>query len=367
MSTVQRRGTWIQRWLKNVFTFLFGVLVFWLLGFLIDDLGHLQSPNFSEIEKQMLDPSLVEQSELLERQSRALQQDISSQKTRQSNLRDSTSNAQTTMNQLLAFQKLSLEKNVKPTEEEQRALAESQKVFLSNQQQYQQLTEQVGELQIQLNTVSAQLAERKEALEVARKPVWEEYQRLVRKQALWEAGIKLGILTPLLLISLGLFFRSRQSLYVPFFVAFAIAVGIKVLIVMNEYFPGRSFKYVLLITFLIVITRALMLLLKSIAQPGAQSLLNQYREAYEHFLCPNCSFPIRRGPLKFQFWTRRTIKKLKVNSGETTGPDSPYCCPSCSTRLFDECGNCHNIRHSLLPSCEHCGQVEPIPVENSTR
>jgi hypothetical protein len=38
--------------------------------------------------------------------------------------------------------------------------------------------------------------------------------------------------------------------------------------------------------------------------------LSVYREAYERFFCPICEFPIRRGPLKYVFWSRRSIKNL---------------------------------------------------------
>jgi hypothetical protein len=50
--------------------------------------------------------------------------------------------------------------------------------------------------------------------------------------------------------------------------------------------------------------------LRAIAFPSQDWLLKQYREAYESLLCPICSYPIRRGPLKYMIWTRRSLRRL---------------------------------------------------------
>jgi hypothetical protein len=358
MAKTPQKGSWFQRGLVWLFTLLFGLLAYWLLSFLVDDISHWPGPDYQALEAQMLDPQIKEKTQDIEKRAATLQREISTQQARQAILRDSTENAQTTMNQLLQFQRLSLEKNVKPTEQEQSALAESQQVFLSNQRQYQELTTQISQLQAQQRELNEEREIHGKQVEAARTPIVAEFQRLRRRHDLWIAATKLALLTPLLLLGIWLFFRFRESIYVPLFAAFAIAVAIQVMFVMHEYFPSRSFKYVLLATFLFVVTKSLLGVLRSIAKPSLESLHRQYREAYEAFLCPICSYPIRRGPLKFLYWTRRSIKKLKIPAA--TGPDAeaPYCCPACSTRLFDECGVCHHIRHSLLPSCEQCGATE---------
>jgi predicted RNA-binding Zn-ribbon protein involved in translation (DUF1610 family) len=92
-----------------------------------------------------------------------------------------------------------------------------------------------------------------------------------------------------------------------------------------------------------------------IAFPKKDWLLKQYREAYEAFFCPICDYPIRRGPLKYMFWSRRSIRKLQVPPVSPNGTEEPYTCPMCATKLFEECPSCHAIRHSLLPACEKCG------------
>ena len=358
MSATTPKGPWTHRWLVRLFTVLFGVLAWWLLGFVMDDISTWPGPDYTEIEERLLDSDLVETEERLEDEIADVQREITAEQARQRILRDSTDNAQRTMEQLLEFQRLSLEKEVTPTEEEQLALAESQQRFLSNQSQYQELTEEISQLEEQLRDLESQERANEEELYQARIPVSEEYERQSRRHDLILAAVKLAVLVPLLLVGIVLFLKRRESLYVPLVAAFAVAVAVRVMWVMHDHFPARYFKYVLIVTFLVIVTQALISLLRMVAFPKADWLNKQYREAYETFLCPVCSFPIRRGPLKFLYWTRRTLKKLQVPSSIADVAEEPYSCPSCSTQLFEECSQCGKVRHSLLPTCCHCGAVE---------
>ncbi|MEI8376785.1 MAG: hypothetical protein WCJ35_28555 [Planctomycetota bacterium] len=45
MKTNASRGTWGTRQLIHLFTVVLGVLVFWLLGFLVEDIESIQGPN----------------------------------------------------------------------------------------------------------------------------------------------------------------------------------------------------------------------------------------------------------------------------------------------------------------------------------
>jgi len=349
------KGPWTHRLLVRLFTLIFGLLSFWLLGFVLEDISEWSGPELSVLETQMLDPKLTAESERLLNQISEIQHTIDDQQSRQAVLRDSTNNAQTTMNQLLAFQRLSLGKNVKPTAEEQQALAESQKRFLENQDRYQKLSEQMAQYQEQQRDLERQKRINDEQLQGARVTVRNEFNRLHRKHELKIAAVKLVVLTPLLILAGMLFVKKRTSIYVPLVAAFAVAVAIKAMLVMHEHFPQQYFKYVLIGIFLALVTKILIGLIRMIAFPKPDWVIKQYREAYETFLCPICSYPIRRGPLKFLFWTRRTLRKLHVPTLTAPETDEPYSCPSCSTRLFEECSECQKVRHALLPTCEHCG------------
>ena len=264
------------------------------------------------------------------------------------------------MNQLLEFQRLSLEKGVKPTEEEQLALAESQKRFLTNQAQYQELTEDIAQHEEQLRELERQQRLNQEKLEDAREPIRDEFMSLQQSHDLKIASVKLAVLTPLLIAAVVLFLRMRESIYVPLVTAFAIAIVVKVMLVMHQYFPARYFKYVLIVTFLAIVTKALISLIRMIAYPKRDWLNKQFREAYEAFLCPICNYPIRRGPLKYLFWTRRSIKKLRIPTTDTAEQDGPYSCPSCGTGLYEQCSKCGKVRHTLLPTCVHCADTRPV-------
>ena len=360
MTEPTPRGPWTHRWLVRLFTVLFGLLALWLMGFLMDDISTWPGPDYQALEIEMLDPALVQTDKRLSEEIDDVQRNIEAEQARQRILQDSTDNAQRTMNQLLEFQKLSLEKGVTPTEQEQLALANSQQQFLTNQTQYQQLTEQIAGLEEQLRGLKGEQRTNNEQLEDARVPVRKEYERLSLRHELLLASVKLAVLVPLLIVGIVLFLKMRESLYVPLIAAFGVAVAARVMWVMHEHFPARYFKYVLIVTFLAIVTQALISLLKVVAFPKPDWLRKQYREAYEAFLCPVCSFPIRRGPLKFLYWTRRSIRKLQIPAAAERDGREPYSCPSCGTRLFEECSSCGKIRHSLLPTCEHCGAGEAV-------
>jgi predicted RNA-binding Zn-ribbon protein involved in translation (DUF1610 family) len=168
------------------------------------------------------------------------------------------------------------------------------------------------------------------------------------------AFFQLGILLPILLTAVAVSWRFRGSIYFPLFLAFSLATLLRVTLVAHEYFPTRVFKYILIGVLLLVVARVLIHFIRATAFPKTQWLLKQYREAYERFLCPVCEYPIRTGPRRYLFWTRRTVHKVVLSSGEGDREET-YICPSCGHSLFEECGICHKVRHSLLPACSHCG------------
>lgn len=364
MSSPQpRKGPWFARFLIAVFTGLFGILFYWLLSFVMHDIGTWPGPDQYELERQMIDSNLLSKASELTKQIEETRREIEAQRARQSELRDSTTTLQTTMNQLLEFQKLRLEKDVKPLPDEQQALAESQTRFLANQQQYQELNADITRQSEALRTLEESQRTNELALEEARKPVYDVFVQQYEEHRLKIGLTKLAVLLPLLIVGGVLFLKLRESIYAPLVYAFSIAVAVRVFWDMYQYFPARYFKYVLILTFLAIVTKVLITLVRAKAYPRRDWLLKQFRESYEAFFCPVCDYPIRRGPLKYLFWTRRSIKKRAVATTGSAEADSPYTCPACATRLFEECGNCHGIRHSLLPTCEKCGATrEPDAV-----
>lgn len=358
--TTRQRGPWIHRALVFVFSILFALLVYWLLGFMVRDIGTWPGPDYRDVQAQFVDPRLTEEQKQLQSQLEDVARSIESRRQRQAVLRDSTTNSERTMNQLTELQRLTLEKGLTPSAEETESLSRSQKLFLENQTRYQEINDQITSLNESRDSLQEQIRSVQQRMEERSPAVQSEYARLETRHQLKLAAIKLGVVSPLALFAGWLFIRKRTSLYAPLIYGFSLAVLVKVGAVMHEHFPRRYFKYVLILVAILMVARVLVYLLRAAAHPKLDYLLKQYREAYERFLCPVCGYPIRRGPLKYLFWTRSTVKRLHVPLEAQAGLEEAYVCPACSTRLFEECPGCHQIRHSLLPACSHCAAEKPL-------
>lgn len=351
-----RRGTWWQRFLIWAFSVALSLLFYWLLGFVLQDIGRLQGPDWSQFEAERLDPELRKTGARLDNELADVKRQIENQERRQRLLRDSTASSQKTLSQLLELQRMSLEQTAALPEEQQKALAESQQLFLDNQKKDQQFNESLATLYERQSSLTDGIRQNDEKLNLAQQPLRTEFAQLERDHRLRVAAIKIGVLTPLIIFGGWLFARYRNSTYAPIVYAFGVAVLAKAFLVMHEYFPSEYFRYILILSALAVIGRILWRLLSIVARPSRDARLKQYRESYEGFMCPVCQYPIRRGPLKFMSWTPRSLRRA---SRPLVGAnDEPYTCPSCATALYTKCPSCGATRHSLLPACEHCGAAK---------
>lgn len=359
MKQNKAQGTWGIRFLIHLFTAALTILVFWLLGFLVKDIESMKGPDYAEIERRHIDQSVLMKKDLLEKQIAEKERLITNKREEQRLAGDSSLNLQRTINQLLELQKLSIQKAVSLTEAEKENLSVSLKHFLESQKKYQELNKSIADLTSQKLQLDDEKRRIDQQVEQQRKPAHEEFEGLARSHHLRLALYQLFILVPLLLIASYLSIRKRRSIYFPLLLAFGAATLLKVGFVIHEYLPSRYFKYVLTVTLMIVVARILVYLIRIIAFPKVDWLMRQYREAYERFLCPVCNYPIRVGPRKFLYWTRRTVHKI-LPQQEFVGKDEAYTCPSCGTGLFEQCPSCQQIRHSLLFHCDHCGAKKEI-------
>jgi len=333
---------------------ILGVLIFWSLGFLVQDIKSIKGPRYDEIEKRHVDPSLVKKAETLGKQIADLDRRIGNKKEEQRVVGDSSQNLQRTINQLIELQKLSIQKDISLSETEQSDLSTSLSRFLQSQEHYQELNANLSILMAEKREVENEKRTFEDRIDEQRKPAHEEYKKLNKAHNLKLAGLQLLILLPLLVLGAILLIKKRSSIYFPLFLAFGAATFLKVTLVVHEYFPTKYFKYILIGVLLIAAGRLLIHFIRVVAFPKAQWLTKQYREAYERFLCPVCEYPIRIGPRRFLYWTRRTVNKIILQKGQSDEEET-YTCPSCGTPLYEECSACHKIRHSLLPHCRHCG------------
>lgn len=353
MNNIRKpQGPWIHRFLIVFFTAVFAVLVYWALGFLVEDIRSIPGPLYSDVEVRFLDPGLTEQEKVLSREIAETERAIAGRNDELRIIGDTSENLQGTINQLLELQRLVVQKSAALSDREQANLSDSLAAFLESQNRYQRVTAELSRLTERRETLGTEKNTLERTMEEKRQPAREEFDRLIEKHHLRLAALQLAILLPLLAVSAFLVVRKRKTLYFPLFLGFGAAVMVKAALVIHQYFPTRYVRYLLVAALLAAVGRLVMHFIRSAAFPDARQLWKQHREGYEHFLCPVCEYPIRRGPRKFLFWTRRSLKKLVPP--EDSGEDEPYCCPSCGTVLFEECPRCGRIRHALLPWCEHC-------------
>ena len=354
MNEYRARGTWGIRMLIRFFTLVLAVLIYWLLGFFVKDIKTISGPELAAIEKAHVDAALLDKVSRIEKQIQDLDRSIAGKQEQLRLADDNSQNLQRTVNQLVELQRLSLEKGGALSGTERDNLSASMSHFLDSQKSCQELNRAVAVLVVEKAALAEEKVKLAQELERQRVPARDEYNRKNQAHRLRLAFYQLLILVPLLVAAGYLLVARRGSLYFPLFLAAGAATLVKVTLVIHEYFPTRYFKYVLILALLGVVARLLVHFIRTIAFPKTDWLLRRYREAYERFLCPACDYPIRTGPRRFLFWTRRTVNRV-LPPVEPGARAEPYTCPACGTVLFETCPACQGVRHSLLRHCEHCG------------
>ncbi len=351
--------------------FIFGlgglltILFMWMLAFVLDDIGRIKGPQRSDIVEEIVPAQTRARIVELDDASDELDIHINNQREVQALLDESMSSSGSTMNQLVELHRLNLEKDVTPTELEQEALAESERLFLKNQREYQVTISKIEDLQEQMRGVKRELTVLNREVFNFQDEIDEKYGELYKAHRMKLAGLKLGFLLPVLIVATLVFMKFRASPYRPILLAAFLASFAHTAHVMHEYFPSQYFKYIALAAVTAIVLAFLVRLIRTVARPKAEWLLKQYREAYNMHRCPMCSYPIARGPLKFMMWTRKGPRAARGGVGAGTTPQTqggkgfgPYSCPSCGEQLFEECASCGDVRHSLLPFCEGCGAAK---------
>lgn len=361
-QTRQRKGPAGHRFLVTVLNIVLAVLVYWLLGFIIDDISSQPAPTFEKVQKGFQNQALVKERETLSTQITKHTQSIAALQKQQEILQTSINGYKDTMNQLLDLQKASLQKGAEFTSESQQNLANATKLYLDNQQQFQNLNQSIANANVQ----SQALVQKQEAIDTELtkqgKEAYKTYEQLQLKHNLMLASLKLLVLVPLLLIVAYFFRKYRKSIYISMIVSVGIAIFIKIVMVMHEHFPSRFFKYVLILALIYLVARFLINRLKMVAAPQKNWLIKQYREAYQKLQCPMCQYPIQPGALKFT--SSQNTKLGKPSDLNYLENIVSYSCPSCGEKLFEKCEVCSHSRYSLLMFCDYCGAEKPIGEES---
>ncbi|HIJ52824.1 MAG TPA: hypothetical protein HPP66_06675 [Planctomycetes bacterium] len=353
------KGPWIQRAFIMLLGVVLAVLLYWLLGFITKDIGSIRGPDFSKVQAEYVDNQLVKKQEGLKENLDDTRENIRNKRELQSILRNSTDSLQNTINQLLSIQKQSIEKELVFSEENQQNLTESQKVFLENQKQYQALNNEIAQLTKQQRKVEKDLVSVSKQVRTQRELAAAEYRSLMTRHRWKLAAWKLAVMIPIFLITAWFFIKKRTGPFWPIVYAAFIAAFVRISLIVHEYFPKKYFKYIALAVIIAIVLRLLVYMIKRIIAPKKDWILKQYQEAYDKNVCPICGKPIRTGPLRYAVGGKRKGLFLLAGQGTEAATQQPYTCPSCGTELYGKCDKCSNIRHSLLPFCEHCGNEKP--------
>ena len=349
------KGPWVQLLGIIFLSLILGVLLFWLLGFITKDIGSLRGPDFSKVQQKYLDDELLSKQKSLKENLDGIRENIKNKREQQAILKDSTNNLQNTINQLLSIQKQNIERNLTLSDEQQQTLADSQTLFLENQKQYLALNKEIAELTSQQHQLERELASVSGQIDKQLNSARNEYNKIMSTHRLKVAALKLAVIVPIFLISAWFFTKKRSGMFGPIIYATFIAVFIRISLVVYEYFPRRYFKYIALLVIIAVVLKLLLYLLKRIAAPKKDWILKRHQEAYDKGICPICGKPIRIGPLRYAIGHKRRGLVLAGQQGGLASKQELYTCPSCGTELYEKCDKCGDIRHSLLPFCEHCG------------
>ena len=349
------KGPWLNRMVIWALTLALGILTYLLEGFFIRDIESIKGPDWQSIETNRVDVALRDRSKELTTEIGNLDRRIARLQEEQRILSDGSRNLQDTITQLVELQKLSLQKELALSDSDQQNLASTLNQFLETQTAFQTFNQNLHDQAEQKRLAEDEKQELDAQINELLIPAREEYNELLRKHRMWLATLELCLLVPLLIAAGFLVIRRNHSVYFPVFLAFGMATLFKAYWVVNKYFPAQYVKYILILTLLAGVGKVLVHAIGIVAFPGKKWLQKQYREAYERFLCPICEYPIRTGPRRFLYWTRRTVHKTIPHSGDPEA-EQTYTCPSCGTRLFEECSSCQHVRHSLLTHCSSCGE-----------
>ena len=86
-KTARNKGPWTHRFLTILFSAIFALLCFWLIGFLVNDIGAWPGPDYKELEQRRLNQETVEEAAKLDQEISDAERMVADQKAQQELLR----------------------------------------------------------------------------------------------------------------------------------------------------------------------------------------------------------------------------------------------------------------------------------------
>ncbi len=335
------------------------LLLIWIMGYLLKDIGNFRTVTSQEILDRHvgveLRESMESQSLIIDR----IKQNLGENADRQQYLHESIDTFSRTLDQMIRLSQ-AVGAVETPAEKDSDVVAISQRQFLAFQGDLQSAKDKELTLTSQLRTEENTLRDLRKVFEEREREARKEWQAIDRRQSFWAAAAKLAFLFPWMAFACWLYLSKRSSLWAPMVYAVDVAVVWRVVWVIHEYFQPDVFRYLLLIVAILICVFILIHLIRSAAQPALAILIRRYREAYRKGQCPTCGFPILMGGEGERAMAIRRLagKRVTIQIDGDAMEARPYACPSCGEGLFHKCRKCGQTRHTLLPTCRHCGDRE---------
>ncbi len=352
-QTIKKKGPRGYRLLVMALNGLFGLLLYWLLGFIMEDISNQPGPNLQILQKKYQDSILVQEEETINESLEKSTNTVSEQQQQLKNLEASIASYRDTMNQLLDLQKASIQKGVVFSSESQKNLHDVTVLYLNHQKHFQDLNNAIISGNLEVQQLQNRLQEISSKLDNQKEKAYREYNSLWAKHNWAMAGLQLLSLIPLLLVAFYLVRKYKKSPYKTMFITAGIAVFVKISMVMHNYFPSYLFKYLLISALIYCTAKLLVTKLRLLAAPNRPWIEQQNSEAYQKNQCPQCQFPIR--PSIAKFFCNEAKNTLFTSDSHYLESVEGYTCPCCGQLLFNKCSSCSHLKYSLLSYCDSCG------------
>ena len=282
------KGSWGQRAAIYSLSVVLGLLVYWLIGFFLDDIANIPGPQEDQYMAQLDQSTVKQQADILDQQIDQLQTEISNTQEQQKLLNNALTSTQNSINQILEIQKIQAEKGQQIANNLTSTFQQNTQLFITQQNSLQQLNASLSRLNMQLMPLQNSRDALGKQIDDLTANAEQQYDTAMGKFQLKLGLLQIGLLIILLAIVVFLLFNKSTSYYRLIFTAISIAVLVKIFFVIHDYFPSEYFKYILTISLISLVFFILKDLLKRRAFPAKSYLLKQFRDAYEHFFCPSC-------------------------------------------------------------------------------
>lgn len=353
-------GLRIFTWFGGV---MLAVLLIWLMGMALHDIGSFREVRRDTYEAQQIPREQVDLQRSLQRKIDVIKRKSQSEREQANLKKEQAETAKQTLTSLVQLERADVEKGVPVSEERQAAVNAAQQRLLDAQDAHNKRIESIAALSAEQADLAAQLRDVDADIQKGRNRANQLYYDEMRKLHFQAGMLKILILLPVVAVAGWFFAKKRKTPLAPIAWSVGAAVLWELISVIHMHFPNKLGKYVFLLTAVLVVLRLLMMLIRSAIRPSVNTLVKRYREAYRKAQCPVCGYPMAIGKAPFARMAQLlATKRFTVAAPAEAGTERPYTCPSCGEPLFEECADCGKLRHSLLPSCTHCGATKELSV-----